>query len=102
MSGTKYDEGKLRMDLIPYEAVEGMAQVLGFGAEKYDEHNWRKGIKHSRLYAATLRHLTAYWKGETIDPESGFNHLKHALTNISMILALPDWDDRYINEVKGE
>ena len=94
MEGTKFDGGKRRMDLIPHEALYAMADVLTFGAEKYDAHNWRKGLEHSRLYAAAQRHLTAYWSGETMDPESGLNHLAHAMTDIAMILGLPGHDDR--------
>jgi hypothetical protein len=96
MNGLKYDENKLRMDLIPNEALIGMAEVFGFGANKYGDHNWRMGIKHSRLYAAAQRHLISYWSGETKDIESGLHHLKHALVNIAMMLELPNHDDRYI------
>ena len=93
--GTKYDSGKSRMDLIPTEVLVGMGDVLGFGAGKYGDHNWRQGIKHSRLYAAAMRHLTAHWSGETKDPESGLDHLAHAATNLAMMIASPDHDDRY-------
>lgn len=95
MGGKKYDSDKPRLDLIPGEALVGMGEVLGFGAKKYDAHNWRKGIEHSRLFGAAMRHMTAYWNGETNDPESGLNHIKHAMTNLAMILASPDYDDRY-------
>jgi len=100
MEGTKYDNDKLRMDLIPKEAFDALAGVLGFGAKKYDDHNWRKGINHSRLYAATMRHMTSYWSGETYDPESGLNHLAHAMTNLAFILGSPNYDDRYQKETK--
>jgi len=95
MGGTKHDAQKPRLDLIPAEALVGMGEVLGFGAEKYDAHNWRKGIDHSRLFAAAQRHLWQYWNGDTLDDESGLNHLKHAMTNIAMMLASPEYDDRY-------
>ena len=95
MGGIKHDKEKLRMDLIPYEAMEGLAEVLSFGANKYSDHNWRGGVAHSRLYAACQRHLSSYWNGETLDPESGLNHLKHALVNITFMLSLPEEDDRY-------
>ena len=95
MGAKKYDSGKLRMDLVPKEAVDALAEVLGFGAEKYGDHNWRNGLAHSRSYAALQRHLTAYWAGETFDPESGLSHLKHAIANLAFMLALPDQDDRY-------
>ena len=77
MSGTKYDGGKVQLDLIDAEAIEGLASVLTFGVQKYEAHNWRAGIHNSRLVAALLRHLFAIMKGEYIDPESGLPHIDH-------------------------
>lgn len=76
-SGTKYDGDKPRMDLLDTAALQGLADVLTFGAEKYAPHNWRNGINYSRLIAASLRHLTAVNSGEDIDPESGLLHIDH-------------------------
>lgn len=76
--GLKHDGDKVRMDLLPIEALVGTAQVLTFGAAKYEDDNWRKGIKYNRLYGAALRHLTAWYAGEDLDPESGLSHLHHA------------------------
>lgn len=56
-AGTKFDEGKLRMDLITPEMMVALATVLGHGAEKYGERNFENGLKFSRLFTATLRHL---------------------------------------------
>jgi len=38
MSGKKFDEGKLRMDLIPPAAIYGLAKVLTYGSEKYGQN----------------------------------------------------------------
>lgn len=96
MAGVKFDGGKPRMDLVPTEALIAMATVFGYGAEKYGEYNWRGGINHSRLYAAVMRHLTSYWGGETTDPESGLNHLHHAIAGLAMLVSMPEeYDDRY-------
>jgi len=99
--GLKYDNNKPRMDLLDFDALEGLAKVLTFGAEKYAAHNWRHGISYSRLTAAMLRHLAALQKGEDIDPESGLPHIDHLgccwmfLSN--MTKTRPDLDDRYKN-----
>ena len=77
MSGTKYDQDKPRMDLLDADALEGVAKVLTFGAQKYAAHNWRAGISNSRLVAALLRHLFAIMRGEYTDPESGLPHIDH-------------------------
>ena len=79
--GVKFDSGKLRMDLLPPDALEALARILTDGAEKYGEYNWSKGMKWSRPYAALLRHLMAFWAGQDNDPESGHPHLWHVLTN---------------------
>lgn len=74
----KYDLTKPRMELLSPVALEKVAEVLTFGAQKYSAHNWRNGFEWGRLYGAALRHLTAHMGGEDIDPESGLSHLAHA------------------------
>lgn len=75
----KHDAGKLRYDLLPWEALEDVTRVMMFGAGKYGEDNWRKGLSRPRLFSAALRHLTAWLKDpKTPDAESGLPHLAHA------------------------
>jgi len=95
----KYDGEKPRMDLLDPLALEGLAKVLTFGAQKYAAHNWRKGIANTRLIAAMLRHLFAIMRGEDLDPESGLPHIDHVgccwmfLSNNMKVR--PDTDDRW-------
>lgn len=79
MQGMKFDNDKLRYDLFPSEALEEITKVLTYGAKKYDDNNWRllEGWK-DRYYAACLRHLIAYRKGQEMDEESELMHLSHA------------------------
>lgn len=88
-----------RYDLIPVEALEIMARLYGFGAEKYDAHNWRKGYDWSKSYASLMRHATQFWGGEDIDEETGLPHLAgvafHAFTLIVFMQEHPDFDDRF-------
>lgn len=81
----KADAHKPRVDLLPFDALEGAAQAFTYGAHKYSAHNWRKGMAWSRLLAATLRHLFAWANGEDRDPESGIGHLHHAAASILML-----------------
>lgn len=83
--GKKYDEGKLRYDLVPVEAHEALAEVFTYGATKYDDNNWQS-VETERYIAAMFRHINAWRKGESFDFESGLHHLKHALTNVAIIL----------------
>lgn len=97
--GVKHDQEKPPMALLDPLALEGIAQVLAFGAKKYAAHNWRGGITYSRLLGAALRHLFAIVRGEDTDPESGLPHVDHLgccwmfLSN--MMKTRPDMDDRW-------
>lgn len=83
----KFDTGKNRLDLIEPEFIENVGEVLTFGADKYEPNNWQKVEDPvNRYYAATLRHLLAWRRGEKIDPESGLNHLSHVATNIMFLM----------------
>jgi hypothetical protein len=87
------------MDLLSTLWLWGVADVLGFGAKKYDAHNWRKGIPQSRLIAAALRHLLAFNGGESFDPDTQRCHLLHAscclMFAYEMFITRHDMDDRY-------
>ena len=84
--GRKNDQEKNRLDLIEPEFIESVGQVLTFGAKKYEPNNWQKvEDAENRYYAAAMRHLMAWRKGEKIDPESGLNHLDHVACNIMFL-----------------
>ena len=106
MSATKHDQNKVEYHHIPPNALEQMAQVFTFGARKYAAYNYRYGFAHSRLFNAAMRHLWAYWRGETYDPESGLNHLAHAACCVLMLLQSKmentGTDDRFKKELTEE
>ena len=99
MGGIKYDEGKAPLDLLDPLALEGLANVLAFGAKKYDAHNWRKGLACSRLIAALIRHLFAIMRGEMNDKESGLPHIDHVgccwMFLANMLKTREDMNDLY-------
>lgn len=96
--GLRYNEGKLRYDLVQAEAHEGMVKVLTFGSSKYAERNWEKGMKWSKVIASLKRHIAAIEKGEDFDPESGLLHADHLQCNAHFLSAYyklaPALDDR--------
>jgi len=98
--GTKHDEGKPMVGLLPAEAIIEVSKVFTFGAKKYDSHNWRKGFIWSRVYDAVLRHVFAWVSGENKDPESGLSHLAHAIAGLMMLITFEKTgtgnDDRYV------
>jgi len=71
----RYDKGKLRWDLIPFDALEKVVEVYTHGASKYEDENWRKGMKYKRMYGPMFRHLTKSFRGQDLDPDSGCFHL---------------------------
>lgn len=81
MTGQRDNSGKPRLDLISPWALEGLAQILTYGANKYAEHNWRAGLSWSQTVASLMRHLVAFMRGEDMDPESGLPHIDHVLCN---------------------
>lgn len=89
MEGKKYDNGKLRYDLIPPEVIEALATVLTYGSDKYGDNNWQ-GLEDAnrRYYAALMRHVESWRKGEEQDQESGLKHLSHVLCNAAFLLYL--------------
>lgn len=88
-----------RFDLLPPEALAKLARHYGIGAEKYADHNWRRGYAWSHSIAALQRHANAFWGGEDIDPETGSPHMAavafHAFTLLCFMDDHPGFDDRY-------
>jgi len=95
----KEDQDKLPLHLLSTEAMNQTAAVLKFGAQKYAEHNWRKGFAWSRPLSAAMRHITEFNNGEDKDPESGLSHLAHAACCIMFLLEFEkthsELDDRW-------
>lgn len=66
----KKDKGKLRYDLIPWEAEEAMAKALTLGISKgYIEDSW-KNVEKKRYMAALRRHFRDYLKGVEYDEDA--------------------------------
>ena len=84
MKGIKNDMGKNRWDLLPMDIIDELVGVVTYGANKYDDNNWRK-VDSERYYAAMFRHIVAWRLGEEKDSESGCHHLAHAMCNLMFI-----------------
>lgn len=74
------------------------AKVFEYGAQKYAEYNWVKGMKWSVPIGCIGRHaLKVLTKGETNDDESGLLHVGHIMCNLVMLKAFqagyPEGDD---------
>ena len=96
VTGTKFDQDKVRYDLLPSEFLEATAVILTFGAKKYGERNWEKGMTWGRPFAAMMRHLWAWWGGKgpssknflfgDTDSETGRSHLWHAACCLAFLI----------------
>jgi len=83
------------MDLIPVEAIRGMALGFESGLVKYPERDWERGYEFSIYYAAAMRHLTAWWGGEKLDSADGIHHLDHASSCIAILQQYAHQTERY-------
>lgn len=93
--GGKFSSGKDRWDLLPLDAVRWIVKVLAFGARRYAPGNWRN-VENGRdeYYAALMRHLEAWERGELIDPDSKLPHMAHVGCNALFLLALGHCEPR--------
>lgn len=85
-TGSHLDEGKVRLDLIPSEAIFALGDILTYGCKKYAPRNWEGGIAYSKIWGSILRHGYKWIRGEQIDPESGFPHLEHMMCNLMFLV----------------
>lgn len=106
--GMKFDGDKIRLDLVDPIFIENVGRVLTFGAKKYAAYSWRTvDDAPNRYYAAAMRHLLAYKRGEQFDEESGLSHLSHAATNLMFLdyferrISLPNLRGRVENAAEA-
>ena len=70
-------EGKGKMDLLPWAAIMEVSKHCEAGAKKYGEHNVDKGIPTHSLIDSAMRHLAKYVDGWDDEP-----HLLAAAWNV--------------------
>jgi hypothetical protein len=93
---------------LPSWLLEGTANRLEAGSKKYSAWNWMQGDYASELMSSLERHLIAFKKGETIDPDKNMNGTDHidgiicnALFLKHMLAEHPELDDRVIISQKN-
>lgn len=86
--GNKETEGKLMWDRLPIDIIEEVVKVLTYGANKYNsdtpnDPNWKHvSDPQNKYYAAAMRHIVEWRKGNLYDNESNLHHLAHAISNL--------------------
>ena len=79
--GIRENKNKLKWSLVSFSALKPMVEVLMFGANKYDAHNWKKGLKWTEILESMQRHIISFMEGEDNDKESKLYHVGHILCN---------------------
>ena len=105
--GDRFNEGKPRWSLVPQSALIPMVRVLEFGAKKYGDYNWVKGLSIRETCESLKRHLDAFMEGEDDDPESKLSHIGHIQCNALFLSWMmenrKDLDDRInFKNIKNE
>lgn len=81
--------GATKMPLHLWPEVASALGCLGLldGALKYGRNNWRDaGVRASIYVDAIRRHLSKWWEGEDIDPDSGLPHEAHMLASLAILV----------------
>lgn len=71
---------------VPAVPIAEVGLAMLEGALKYGRHNYRAvGVRSSVYYDAAMRHLTRWWEGEDIDPDSGLPHIVKCLASLIVL-----------------
>lgn len=97
--GKKETKDKLNWSVVPLDVMPGVIRVFEKGMIKYDgTRTWLPGIKFSKLFAATMRHLVDwFYLHKNEDEESKEHPLCHIIANCMMLLTFilnKEYDDR--------
>lgn len=78
---------KLPFSVLPWRVLCGVALAMLEGACKYGRHNYRSaGVRASVYFDACVgRHLTSWWEGEDIDPDSCRHHIDKAIAGLMVL-----------------
>ena len=81
--GTRRTDRKPRFDLIPFEFLESVAEVLTRGAARYGPCNWKRGRKDFFLDAwnHAFVHLQKFKEGDRSE-----DHLAHLACNVALLI----------------
>lgn len=82
ITGLRYNEGKLPWHLVDFRALKSMVEVLEYGAKKYAEDQWKKGLSLKEIRDSFLRHVIEWNSGQEVDSESGKDHIGHMMCNL--------------------
>jgi len=90
---------KVPISTVPTGSLLEVGLAVLEGARKYGRHNYRvSGVRGSVYYDAVMRHISAWWEGQDIDPDSGMHHIVKAIAGLLVLrdsMLMGNWvDDR--------
>ena len=90
---------KVRYDLTPQYGIEEVNRVLTSKLTKYQENQWKRGMKWTEVLSSLKKHLTQFEQGKDFTDE-GLLNMAEVATNALIICELyhiyPQGDDRVI------
>lgn len=89
---------------ISWHVLREVGVAMLEGAFKYGRHNYRPaGVLASVYVDAAIDHITRFWEGQDIDPESKLSHITKAITSLIVLrdsMITGNWvDDRPVVSV---
>lgn len=77
---------KVPFSVIPMGVMSELGLAMMEGARKYGRHNYRTaGIRASVYVDAAFRHITDWWEGADLDPDSGLSHITKAIATLTVL-----------------
>jgi hypothetical protein len=77
---------KVPVSTLSMPVMLEVAAAMLEGARKYGRHNYRViGVRASVYFDAAFRHLSAWWEGEDVDPDSGLSHVTKAIATLTVL-----------------
>jgi hypothetical protein len=71
---------------VPATVIAELGVAMMEGGRKYGRHNYRdSGVRASTYYDACFRHMSKWWEGEDIDPDSGLSHVVKAMATLLVL-----------------
>ena len=88
---------KAPLSTLPFRVLWRVGLAMLEGMVKYGRHNYRAvGVRASVYFDGAMRHLGAWWEGEDIDPDSGFNHIDKLIADLMVLrdsMLGGNWED---------
>lgn len=75
-----------QFSVIPMTVIWEIGVAMLEGARKYGRHNYREvGVRGSVYVDAAIGHISQWWEGEDLDPDTQLSHITQAITTLIVI-----------------